>query len=188
MTGPRLSGPASLGVPVSVSHSPAPEARGLALLSALLLVYLVWGSTYLAIRVALEGGVPPLLGVSGLRFVAAGTAMFAFLRWRGMAASTRAQWANLLVMGALLLALGNGLVVLAEREVSSGLVAVAVAAMPLWMGLFAALRGQRPTRAEAAGLVLGFVGVAWLSAGGALAASPRGLVFLLVAAMAWAAG
>lgn len=176
------------GSRVNTSSSPASEPRGLAIVSALLLVYVVWGSTYLAIRIALDGGVPPLLGVSGLRFVAAGTVLYAFLRWRGVAAPTRAQWASIVVMGVLMLGLGNGLVVLAEREVSSGLAAVAVAAMPLWMGLFSAMRGQRPSGVEWLGLGLGFLGVAWLSLGGSLAASPRGLALLLVAALAWAAG
>ena len=105
----------------------APARGGLAVAAALAIVYVVWGSTYLGIRFALEGGFPPLLMVSGSRFVAAGLVLYLFLRWRGVAAPTRAQWKNLLVMGALLLLMGNGMVVLAEQTVSSGLAAVAVA-------------------------------------------------------------
>ena len=126
----------------------APARGGLAVAAALAIVYVVWGSTYLGIRFALEGGFPPLLMVSGSRFVAAGLVMFLFLRWRGVAAPTPAQWKNLLVMGALLLLMGNGMVVLAEQTVSSGLAAVAVASMPFSMGLIGALRGQQPTKGE----------------------------------------
>ncbi len=166
----------------------APVRAGWAIAAALAIVYLVWGSTYLGIRFALEGGFPPLLMVSGARFVFAGGVLFAFLRWRGVAAPTRAQWKNLLVMGALLLLLGNGMVVLAEQTVSSGLAAVAVASMPLWMGLFGAMRGQHPTGGEWLGIIVGFAGVVWLNAGSSLTASPTGLVLLLIAPIAWAYG
>ena len=164
------------------------RAAGLAVAFALAIVYVVWGSTYLGIRFALEGGWPPLSAVSGARFLLAGGAMYAFLRWRGVAAPTRAQWKNLLAMGALLLLLGNGCVVLAEQSVSSGLAAVAVASVPLWMGLFGAMFGQKPTRAEWLGIAIGFAGVVWLNAGSSLNASPVGLVLLLVAPLGWAFG
>ena len=106
------------------------RTAGLAVVVALAIVYVVWGSTYLAIRLALEGGWPPLMGVSGTRFVLAGGVMYAVLRWRGVAVPSAAQWRNLAVMGALLLGLGNGCVVLAQQHVSSGLAAIAVASMP----------------------------------------------------------
>mgnify|MGYP002652482031 CR=1 FL=1 len=112
------------------AQAPA-QAAGLAVVVALAIVYVVWGSTYLAIRFALEGGWPPLLAVSGARFLVAGGAMYAFLRWRGVPAPTGAQWKNLAVMGVMLLLLGNGFVVLAEQSVSSGLAAVAVASSPV---------------------------------------------------------
>jgi drug/metabolite transporter (DMT)-like permease len=126
--------------------------------------------------------------VAGTRFTLAGLAMYAFLRWRGVPAPTRAQWLRLTFMGALLLGLGNGLVTLAEESVSSGLAAVAVASMPLWMALFGALRGQRSSRIEWLGIAVGFAGVVWLNAGSSLTASPKGLVMLLVAPIAWAYG
>jgi drug/metabolite transporter (DMT)-like permease len=170
--------PASVG-PVSASPS--------AIVLALASVYLVWGSTYLAIRFALEGGWPPLL-MGGVRFLACGIGLYAFLRWRGVAAPTRRQWRNAAFVGVLLLGMGNGLVCVAEQTVSSGLAAVAVASMPLWMALFAMLRGERPVRMEWLGLGVGFVGVAWLNAGSSLSATPAGLVALLVAAIAWAFG
>ncbi|MGY1411177.1 MULTISPECIES: drug/metabolite exporter YedA [unclassified Luteimonas] len=171
--------------------SPAPagpaSASPLAIVLALSAVYLVWGSTYLAIRFALEGGWPPLL-MGGVRFVIAGSFLYTVLRLRGMPAPTRMQWRNAAFVGVLLLAVGNGLVCVAEQTVSSGLAAVAVASMPLWMALFAALRGERPRRVEWLGLAIGFAGVAWLNAGSSLSATPGGLVALLVAAVAWAYG
>lgn len=154
---------------------------------ALAAVYLIWGSTYLAIRFALEGGFPPFL-LGGIRFALAGAVLYGVLRLRGMAAPTRAQWANAAVMGVLLLLLGNGMVNLAEQSVSSGMAAVAVASAPLWMGIFAAMRGDRPTRLEWVGLAIGFLGVLWLNAGSSLTASPKGLVALLVASVAWSFG
>ena len=105
-----------------------------------------------------------------------------------MPAPTGAQWKNLAVMGVMLLLLGNGFVVLAEQSVSSGLAAVAVASVPLWMGLFGAMFGQRPTRVEWLGIAIGFAGVVWLNAGSSLSASTAGLVLLLVAPVGWAFG
>ena len=154
---------------------------------ALALVYLVWGSTYLAIRLALEGGFPPFL-LGGIRFTIAGTLMFAVLRWRGMPMPTRAQWGNAAVVGVLLLLFGNGMVNLAEKTVPSGIAAVTVASAPLWMGVFAAMRGERPSRIEWIGLGIGFLGVLWLNSGSSLASAPWGLLALLVASVAWAFG
>lgn len=158
-----------------------------AVATALGLLYVIWGSTYLAIRFALEGGFPPFW-LGAIRFLVAGGAMYAWLRLRGTPAPTRAQWPTLAVMGLLLLGFGNGMVNLAEQSVSSGLAAVAVASAPLWIGLFAMLRGDHPTRMEWAGLAIGFAGVAWLNAGSTLTASPTGLVALLVAPLAWGFG
>ncbi len=173
-----------MSTPVSVQAAP----RGGLVAVALFLVYVVWGSTYLGIRLALEAGMPPLSVISGARFVVAGSLLYALLRWRGVAAPTRAQWKTLVVMGLCLLFLGNGMVVLAERDVSSGLAAVAVASVPLWMALFSAIRGGKVTRGEWLGIAVGFVGVLWLNAGSSLTATPQGLVFLLVAPIGWAAG
>lgn len=153
---------------------------------ALLALYVIWGSTYLAIRIALTS-YPPFL-MAGLRFVCAGVALYAFLRWRGMAAPTRAQWLNAAATGALLLGLGNGLVCYAEQSVTSGLTAVAVAAMPLFAALFGGLYGQWPKRMEWLGLGVGFAGVILLNFGGGMAAAPLGAAALVVAAAAWAFG
>ena len=171
--------------------SPEPAAAaprsGLVVL-ALLLVYVVWGSTYLGIRLALEGGALPLTMVSGARFLMAGSLMYAVLRWRGLPAPTRRQWRNLAIMGLTMLVLGNGMVVLAERTVSSGLAATAVASVPLWMALFSAMRGQNASRGEWLGIAIGFLGVVWLNAGSSLTASPQGLILLLIAPIGWAFG
>jgi len=172
----------------SPADAGAQGARSGFVVLALLLVYLVWGSTYLGIRLALEGGALPLTMVSGGRFIVAGTLMYAVLRWRGVPAPTRRQWPNVVMMGATLLLLGNGMVVLAERDVSSGLAATAVASVPLWMALFSALRGQHASRGEWIGIVIGFLGVVWLNAGSSLTATPTGLVLLLIAPLGWAFG
>ncbi|NDK37844.1 drug/metabolite exporter YedA [Pseudoxanthomonas gei] len=167
--------------------SPAAPARGLSVVFALAAVYLIWGSTYLGIRFALEGGYPPLL-MAGGRFLLAGGMMFAVLRLRGEHAPTRAQWRNLALMGLLMMGIGNGMVSIAEQWVSSGLAAVAIASTPLWMGLFSLLRGQRPSTLEWVGIGIGFIGVLWLNAGSTLSATPWGLVALLIAPIAWAFG
>ena len=167
-----------------MDHATAPAPRVALALAA---VFLIWGSTYLAIRFALEGGFPPFL-LGGIRFLLAGGLVFAFLRLRGVAAPTRAQWGNAAVMGVLLLVLGNGMVNFAEKSVSSGMAAVAVASAPLWMGIFAAMRGQRPSGIEWVGLAIGFVGVVWLNAGSRLNASRAGMLALLVATIAWSFG
>jgi drug/metabolite transporter (DMT)-like permease len=169
------------------SESPAAAPGGVAIALALTALYLIWGSTYLAIRFALEGGLPPLL-MAGGRFVLAGGLMYAVLRLRGMPAPTRAQWRNLAVMALLLLVFGNGMVCVAEQSVSSGMAAVAVASAPLWMGLFSTLRGEQPSRIEWVGLAIGFVGVLWLNVGSSLVASKIGMIALLVATVAWSFG
>lgn len=164
------------------------SASTFAVALALTAVYLIWGSTYLGIRFALEGGWPPLLAVAGGRMLVAGGLMYAVLRWRGVPAPTRAQWPSLAVMGLLMMLLGNGMVVLAEEDVSSGLAAIAIASMPLWMGLFGAMSGRHPSRGEWLGIGIGFIGVLWLNAGSSLSSTPRGLTLLLIAPIAWAFG
>ena len=166
----------------SSAARPAAWAVALALAS----VYLVWGSTYLAIRVGLEGYPPFLMG--SLRFLAASAVFYAFLRWRGHAPPTRAQWKNAAIMGLFMMLLGNGLVNVAEQTVSSGLAAIAVASMPLWAALFGVLRKQHPSRGEWLGLAIGFIGVIWLNAGSQLRGSLPGMLALILAPIAWAWG
>jgi len=154
--------------------------------TALLAVYVVWGSTYLAIRIALEG-FPPFL-MAGVRFVVAGAALFAFLRLRGVPAPSGRQWLGAAAVGALLLLGGNGGVVFAEQTVASGLTALGVATVALWSAVFAGLWGHWPRRLEWVGLALGFGGVALLNLGGNLRASPAGSIALAVATTSWAFG
>ncbi|MFT4257701.1 MAG: drug/metabolite exporter YedA [Pseudoxanthomonas sp.] len=165
----------------------AAPVRGGSVAFALALLYVIWGSTYLGIRFALEGGFPPFL-LGGIRFVVAGTLLFGFLRLRGVPVPTRAQWANAAALGLMLLLMGNGLVNFAEQTVSSGIAAVVVASVPLWMGIFAAMRGQHPSRLEWLGMMVGFAGVAWLNAGGMRSGSLAGLLALLAASIAWSFG
>jgi len=153
---------------------------------ALLGVYLIWGSTYLAIRIALES-YPPFL-MAAIRFLIAGALMFGVLRWRGVPAPTPAQWRDCAITGTLLLGFGNGLVCYAEQTVASGLAAVAVASMPLFAALAAGFYKQWPTRVEWIGLLIGFAGVVLLNFGGNLRGSPVGALALVAAAAAWAFG
>jgi len=153
---------------------------------ALLGVYVIWGSTYLAIRIALES-FPPFL-MAAIRFPIAGLLMFAFLRWRGMPAPTPRQWLNCLITGSLLLGMGNGLVCYAEQTVASGIAAVSVASVALIIAIFAGLYGQWPSRIEWMGLVVGFIGVVVLNFGGELRASPIGAIALFFATLGWAFG
>ena len=153
---------------------------------SLLAVYLIWGSTYLGIRIALESW-PPFL-MSALRFLVAGVVMYAFLRWRGVAAPTPRQWRNTVVTGTLLLAAGNGLVCYAEQTVSSSLAAVAIAGMPLFAALFAGLYGRWPSPRDWIGIAVGFSGVILLNLGGEMRASPSGAIALVAAPLCWAFG
>jgi drug/metabolite transporter (DMT)-like permease len=153
---------------------------------ALFALFVIWGSTYLGIRFALES-YPPFL-LAGVRFLCAGVAMYGFLRLRGMAAPTLPQWRNAAFTGLLLLGMGNGLVCFAEERVSSGIAAVSVASMPLFAALFSGMYGHWPNRRETVGLAIGFAGVIVLNLGSSLSGSPVGALSLLVAAACWAFG
>lgn len=166
------------------THTPSPSRLQVGL--GLLAVYLIWGSTYLGIRFGLQG-FPPFL-MAGLRFVAAGSAVYLWLRMRGQRAPTARQWRNAAFMGVLLLGLGNGLVSVAQQWVASGLAAIAVASMPLWAALFGLAFGRRYRGLEWFGVLVGFAGVLLLNAGEALQARPLAALALVVAAASWAFG
>lgn len=153
---------------------------------ALLVVYVVWGSTYLAIRIALDG-VPPLLMGAG-RFLLAGGIMYVVLRARGTPPPTANQWRNAITVGAFLFLGGNGLVTIAEQWVSSGLVALGVAAAPLWAVSIASIREGRPRAVEAVGLGIGIAGVALLNSGTELGGRPLGALACLCSSLSWAFG
>lgn len=173
--------------PLSVIPISAPRFSPRVLVPlALVSLYLVWGSTYLAIRIGLESYAP--FTMAALRFLITGAALYAFLRWRGIAKPTMLQWRNCAITGTLLLGFGNGLVCWAQQTVSSGLAAVAVASMPLFAAMFGAWFGQWPRRLELIGLLVGFAGVILLNVGGDLAGSRLGALALLAAAASWAFG
>ncbi|CAI8738375.1 putative transporter YedA [Pseudomonas sp. IT-P100] len=159
----------------------------LPLIAAFFALYVIWGSTYLVIRIGVEYW-PPLL-LAGIRFVIAGTLMYAFLRWRGAPAPTWVQWKAAGIIGILLLACGNGGVSVAEHMgVASGVAALAVATVPLFTLLCGYFWGARNTRLEWAGIVLGLIGIAMLNLGSNLQSSPLGALLLIFAAASWAFG
>lgn len=168
------------------ASSPALPPSRAAIALALAVVYVVWGSTYYAMRLAM-GGFPPLL-MGGLRFTTAGAVLYAVLRARGVAAPTPAQWARCAFVGVLLLACGNGGVAMAEQWVASGLAAVVIGSVPLWAALFGGMFGRWPTRREGLGLAVGALGVLLLNLGGSMRASPLGALLLLGASASWAFG
>lgn len=153
---------------------------------ALAAVYLVWGSTYLAMRVAVEG-MPPFF-MASTRFLLTGTVLLLFLRFRGAPWPTWREWAWSTPVGVLMFVLGNGTVALAERHLSSGIAAVVCGTMPLWVGALGPVFGERATAREWAGLVIGFGGVAVLGLGGELRAEPFSAAVLFIAPISWALG
>ncbi|HEX7126297.1 MAG TPA: drug/metabolite exporter YedA [Thermodesulfobacteriota bacterium] len=160
--------------------------RSAGVYTALGLLYVIWGSTYLAIALAIEG-FPPFL-MSGIRFVVAGALLYPLLRLRGAPAPAAAEWRGAAIVGTFLLVGGNGGVAFAEQWVASGVAAVVIATTPIWTGLFAGLFGRWPSRVEWVGLGLGLAGVVLLNTGADLRAHPVGAVALLLAAVCWAFG
>ncbi|MEP7289500.1 MAG: drug/metabolite exporter YedA [Chloroflexota bacterium] len=165
---------------------PKPTQQRTWIILALLTVYIIWGTTYLAIRYALES-FPPYL-MMGIRFLMAGSALFIFLRARGTKMPTLKQWRSAAIVGGLLLLGGMGSVALAEESVSSGLAATLVATAPLWAMLFSVLWGSFPTRREWIGVVLGVIGVGLLTLEGNLQANPGGVALMLFATACWSLG
>jgi drug/metabolite transporter (DMT)-like permease len=156
-------------------------------------VYLIWGSTYLAIRIAIES-LPPFT-MAAARFLTAGAVLYPWARWYGKApAPTAEHWRNTALLGALLLLAGNGGVVWAEQWVPSGLVALLVGMLPLWMVLVDWLfgSGRRPGPLLIGGLLWGLLGVALLAgSGGFSSKSMMGLIGaagVMVGNVCWAYG
>ncbi len=155
-------------------------------------IYLIWGSTYLAIRIALESFPPLLLGAG--RHLLFGLVLYSALRWKSDVRPNSAQWRTAIVTGLLLLFIGNGGVCVAEGTVPSGVAALLVATISLWIVLIDWLRpgGSRPLPRVVAGLVLGFAGMVLLVGpahfGDSGRVDPKGSAILVVASLAWAFG
>jgi drug/metabolite transporter (DMT)-like permease len=163
----------------------------LALVGAFAAVYIIWGSTYLGIKYAVET-LPPLL-MAGLRFTIAGGIVYGFMRMKIAERPTGAQWRNAAIVGGLLLCGGNGLICIAQQYLPTGMTALLVATVPLWMVLidWAAFRGRRPTLLVIGGLISGIAGVLvlldprrWHDQTIAVGSS----VAVLIACVSWAIG
>jgi drug/metabolite transporter (DMT)-like permease len=157
------------------------------LVFSLFALYVIWGSTYLAVHFALQEGLPPFL-MAGTRFMVAGSLLYGALRLRGEDNPSGRQWAAGAVLGTLLLLLGNGAVVFAQQWVSSGVVALVVGSVPLWAALFSGLLGQWPGRAERWGLVIGFLGIVLLNLGSDLRGNVAATLALMIGPLSWALG
>ena len=188
-----LEPPTGLG-PSSPSPIATPPDSGptVLLYTAFAAVYIIWGSTYLAIRVGVES-FPPLL-LAGWRHLTFGLLLYPFLRWKTQVRPTAAHWRTATISGCLLLFLGNGMVCVAEQTVPSGVTALLVATVSLWMVLIDWLRpgGTRPVARVVVGLLLGFAGLALMvgptNLGGSGRVNPVGVAILAFASLAWACG
>ncbi|HVF52165.1 MAG TPA: EamA family transporter [Actinomycetota bacterium] len=175
---------------MNLQAKPDRSARSWHVWAALWVVYIVWGSTYLAIRIAVETA-PPLLS-AGARFLIAGVGAYlligALKGWRALRVSGREILASSIVGGALLLG-GNGLVMVAEQSVGSGLASLTIASVPLWVILLRKLARETIPTTTLVGVLVGFVGVALLlMPRGGSASSATGLLLLVAAAASWATG
>lgn len=171
-----------------MNHPPSRTA----LILAFAAIYLIWGSTYLGIRVAVET-MPPFL-MAGARFLLAGATLFTFLKLRGAPWPTAHQWRANAVIGTFLLLGGNGAVVWAEQFVPSGLTALLIGVSPLFIVLteWAWPGGTRPGAITSGALLLGFVGVTWLAAPWQSAShgglNLGGVIAILIGCVSWGIG
>ena len=160
---------------------------------ALLALYIVWGSTYLAIRFAVET-LPPFFH-GAIRFLISGVILYVWRRAAGDPKPTLSQWKSTAIVGTFLLLGGNGLVSLAEKTVPSGIASLIIATVPFWLVLFEAFRagGGKPTWLSIIGLIIGFGGVFLLIGpsritGAQQSFDPFGVILLLIAPILWALG
>ena len=181
---------ARLPLTASAADEPARPSRAL-VLTAYVTLYVVWGSTYLAIRYAVQT-LPPF-AMAGARFVLAGAILALWAWWRDGARATAANWRAATIAGTLLLAGGNGAVVWAEQRVPSGLAALLVASMPFWMVLADWVRpgGRAPRAGVMVGIVVGMMGIVLLVGPGSLSGGgvdPAGATALVLGSLSWAIG
>ncbi len=153
---------------------------------SLMALYLIWGSTYLAIRFAVHE-LPPFL-MSGTRFMLAGGLLLLIMKWRAAKMPTAKQTLHAGIVGVLMLGSGASVVAFAEQYVGSGLAAIMITAVPIWAALFSGLFGRWPVRLEWVGIVVGLVGVILLNLDNGLRSQPLGAIAILFAAGSWAFG
>jgi len=162
------------------------------IIAAFASIYLVWGSTYLAIRYAIET-IPPFT-MGGIRFLISGALLYIWARYRGAPRPTRLHWRNAVIAGGFLLLGGNGAVVWAEQFVPSGLTALLVSILPFWLVIIEWVRPprRRPGGLVLIGLVLGFIGIIVLvgpgNIGGHGDIRPAGALVLIFGSLSWAIG
>ncbi len=176
-----------------MSFSPTAPPSRFALAAAFAIIYLIWGSTFLAILFAIET-LPPFL-MAGMRFLVAGSLVYAWSRLvNGTGAPSRAQWLAAAAVGVLLLVGGNGLLVWSEQRIPSGVAALLVGTVPCFMALIDWLRpgGLRPSGYVFAGLLLGLVGLFWLVGPDTLIGGGRadfiGAAVVVLGSFSWALG
>jgi drug/metabolite transporter (DMT)-like permease len=174
-----------------MNPAPQPRPSTAAFVLAFAAIYLIWGSTYLGMRVAVET-LPPFT-LAAARFLVAGTLLFVVVLSRGASLPTRAQWRSHAIAGTFLLLGGNGMVVWAEQFVPSGITALVIGLSPAFMVLTEWIwpGGHRPTVGTFIGLALGFIGVAWLAApweGSHTHVDPRGFAAIIAACISWSVG
>jgi drug/metabolite transporter (DMT)-like permease len=162
------------------------------IIAAFASIYLIWGSTYLAIRYA-DQTIPPFI-MGGVRFLISGAILYGWARYRGATRPKRVHWRNAVIAGAFLLLGGNGAVVWAEQFVPSGMTALLVSILPFWLVIIEWVRPprRRPAGAVLAGLILGFIGIVVLvgpaDLGGHGDVRPIGALVLIVGSLSWAIG
>lgn len=155
-------------------------------LFALLTVYIVWGSTYFAIHVALNS-FPPLL-LMGTRFIMAGVLLYSWKKWHGAPHPNISEWRAAGLIGILMLGGGMGLTAVGQQYISSGLTAVFIACSPMILSFCTGFFGDWPNRREWLGIFIGFAGAILLAAGGEFSAQPMGIAALLGAIICWNIG
>lgn len=169
------------------AHPTRPAGHDPLVLACLAATWLVWGSTYLAIKLALVS-LPPFFQM-GTRFIVAGALLFVWMRVaRGAQWPSPRQWRNALWIGTLLLGGGMGFTAYAEQSIDSGLVVAFIGIQPILQAMLNSLWRIYPSRLEAAGIAVGMVGVLMLTQGAGFRASPVGLIAMVLACIAWAAG
>lgn len=157
----------------------------LPLIGALFTLYIIWGSTYLAIRIGVESW-PPFM-MAAVRFLLAGTLLLVFLLLRGHRLPSLRLMLNAALIGTLLLAIGNGFVTVAEhQDVPSGIAAVIVATVPLFTLCFSRLFGIKTRKLEWFGIAIGLTGIILLNSGGNLSGNPWGALLILIGSISWA--